>query len=605
MDQRKDQVGKILLLTGLVALIGGTIGAGIYYGHYFVVGVFAVWVVVEAVLWRFPTLLRPQPRSQLNECLDLYKRDQASWLDSRIAELSLGEQMSDSQRRWLDRLKGLSHLKALTFGEPLRGKGALRQSLVFGRHWEGADPLEHMDEITLQDVTESATVVADLYWRLFEIASGEFGELTPLARDLYRKIFGESFGESGRERLPNLMDVLQREHGMPFLVLNLLTQGRQKVARRLTRQLLLGSEGVDEEVRSSLYWLVELTWFQTSPPALDDFESTIRYLYHLCFTDPNRTGFLEVDSQFFAQFETVNELAREGLLFREELVDHLLELWRGMEGWFDEVLGEALEQLTGQPGKIYDCRSAWVAYWERDRENFSKEWLFVVEGNLCYARQYYSEAAKFYERALEIDPNLRPALLNLTFVYAHNDPHAHEAHVERLRGNSELFPASLYVSGNSYLLRGDRKRSDVLFEELSREEGWKQKADYYRSLFAFDHGMAEIALEFARRATELNPNDSAIGYHLSRCYSALGESESALRAIKRVGEANISPTQSQWLSYYRFRLERDAGREQEASDTLWQIPSDYFEDPEELEEAEEFAKRRKDLALLHHLRHRR
>ena len=82
----------------------------------------------------------------------------------------------------------------------------------------------------------------------------------------------------------------------------------------------------------------------------------------------------------------------------------------------------------------------------------------------------------------------------------------------------------------------------------------------------------------------------------------LGEKESALGAIKRVRESLISPSQAQWLKYYQFTLERDAGLHKEASETLFRIPSEYFQDPDELEAALEFAKDRKDLALLRHLR---
>jgi tetratricopeptide (TPR) repeat protein len=206
----------------------------------------------------------------------------------------------------------------------------------------------------------------------------------------------------------------------------------------------------------------------------------------------------------------------------------------------------------------------------------------------------------YFEKALELNSSLRPALLNLPFVYARLKlPEKHARLAERISEDRLLRPASLYVLGNSYLLLGDESRAQSFYDELKKHGGgWERKTDYYKSTFCFEHGLFPKALEYARRAHELNPTDASIRYHLSVCYDAVGEKDRALDMVKTMDSA------PEWLNYYRFTLERDAGRFHEASETLMRIPAAYFEDPEELQAALEFARGRKDLVLLRHLRNR-
>ena len=68
-----------------------------------------------------------------------------------------------------------------------------------------------------------------------------------------------------------------------------------------------------------------------------------------------------------------------------------------------------------------------------------------------------------------------------------------------------LWPAALYVIGNSYLLLGDNARAGAYYDELKKQEGWATKTEYYKSTFCFENGLYEKALEFAREAFEQNP----------------------------------------------------------------------------------------------------
>jgi len=549
--------------------------------------------------------------SFIPQLLSLFSRsDQAAeqLLYEKISQLTITAELSESEKLWLERLKELAEIRGIVFGKTVSGKKGLRQALAYGAVRTGERrtfllPFETAEEVSLQDVTESAILVADLYWKLFDTACGTYADLAPLARQLYTDIFREEFDVvQSRVRFERLTDLLQREGGVPFLVLNLIRQGQVEHARQLTARFLTQEDEIDEEVRSSLYWLTELHWFASSDaPALTDFDGSIRYLYHLCFTNPDRAGFLEIDSQFFSQFETVSELAREGFLFKETLLEKMMGLWQEYDGLFDDIFQGVLESFSRRKSKIYDSRTAWELYWKREKHDFSREYLYVVEGNLFYSNGYYEDAASFYEKALKIEPSLRSALLNSLFAYAQvKQLDRHELMVARIRRDPELLPSSLYVIGNSYLLLGDRERADAVYEELRSIPGWEKKIEYYKSTFCFENGLLHEALEYAKIAHEVSPEDTSVSYHLSLCYNALGEKHRALEVLQSLG----SSMDLHWLNYYRFTLERDAGRLEEATETLRQIPREYFEDPDELLAAIEFARDRQDLGLLRQLRSR-
>ena len=611
-------VGKLAFAVALVGMVVGTMAAGIYFHHYFVVFVFSLWMGIEFVLWRFPGLIASGgriPKSlrfhRLTSLLTLYGRfDTVSehLLEEKMRELRASGTLTEYEERWLSRLKDLLVLRSLVWGEEARGKQGLRRSFAFAVKprpisANGLSRAESLNEnLSIQDITESAMVVADLYWKLFDACQGEYPKLSEHARTLFKEIFGETFEvETARPIIEGLTDSMQRDHGVPFLVLNLIRVGNWEQDRSLTQNLLTQEDVLDSEVKSSLYWISEINWFvKENDTFLTNYESTIRYLYHLCFTNPERVGFLEIDSPFLSQFEVVNDLAKEGFLFKEDLVEKVLFMWKEHEGYFDHLFQGILESMTQQKNKIYDERENWEIFWSRESEHFSRDYFYVVEGNLAYANGHFADARVYYEKALKENPKLRPALLNLIFCYAKlGDKVAHAAMTERLLAETSLIPASLYVVADSFLLLGDEAKANFHYGELKKHRGWERKTDFYKSTFCFENELFELALKYARLAHEQNPTDTSISYHLSLCFNAVGEKDQALRMVKTVG--GEAP---QWLNYYRFTLERDAGRHLEASETLLSIPKEYFEDSDELEEALEFARDTEDLALLRHLRRR-
>lgn len=602
---------KVWVLSGLALLVLGTIGAGIYYHHYFSVFAFGVWVFAEALLWKLrltSRFIRPQfGQTQSSDYL-------AQWIvwyetGDQVSTMLLRDRLDDClrdftgpelRRKQAEALRILIEIRSWVVGQELSGKARIRSLFVYGLPHHFKADSETSFSIQIQDVIEASTYVATNYWRLFDMASGRFPELTDLSRRLFSQVFGVSFeSDKARVEVERLTDSVQRGGGVAFAILNALRQGRYTVARELSQELLSDHPLVEEEIRSSLYWLVELVWFiRFTEKPLISYDQIVRYLYQLCLTSPDRTGFLEIDSQSYSQFETINSMAQEGFLFKEILIEKLLELWNEYRGYFEDQFQLIFEEMTGYRSKIHHGHEMWEMFWRREAESFGREYLYLVEANLCFVNGLYLDARALYEKALKENPNLRAALLNSVLAEAKmGDGVAYQNAVDRLSKSRELGAATiLRAEGNALELLGRTADADIVFEKLHTIAGSEQKVDHWRSMFCFDHGIFERALIYAERASAKHPHDSAVKYHLSLCYDILGEKDKALKTLDNVDELPA------WVRYYKFTLERESGREDEASETLLRIAPEYFDDAEELDAAIEFARHRKDLNLLRHLK---
>lgn len=612
---------KRIVLVSLACLSALMMAVGLYHKQYFVVFVFCVWLCAEALLLRLQPLLKwsarknivRQEKTELESLWLLYH--EASENGDTLSGIKLSEWLganpSDEQKRWALQFRQLSELKLLLdCSHELRGKRKLQQHFVFERNRAKsplADQSSGFEFNSIQQVIEAAVSVSSLLIRAQKIAENDTGQLGAEARLLIEKILGFPF-EAVRSRLfiDRLSDSIQKYSGIPFLMLNLLRLGHCEKTRALGKAVLSGEIDCEEDLKSTLYWLAELDWFSKyKKNEILDHDSAIKYLYHLCFVSPDRGGFLEIDSQFATELGPVNEIAEEGFLFKEQLVEALLELWESYEGLFDGVFQRALESMTGRKSKIYDERPNWVRFWSQEQERFSRDYLYVIEGNLSYSAEAYKDAKYCYEKAIELSPKLRSALFNLLMVSAKlKDFKTHEWAMHQIVEIEDWKPLSFSTLGNSYLLMDDEEKATEFYDRLRSERGWERKTDFYISLFCFDQGLSDKALPYAIKAHHLNPTDSSISFHLSRCYSLLGDKERALEVFKRAqGDTTTDMgSHSAWLQFYQFTLERDSGRNDEACQTLLNIPKEYFQDSEELEMAIDFAKKRKDLILLRHLK---
>jgi tetratricopeptide (TPR) repeat protein len=551
------------------------------------------------------SLVRGGGLASLGHLVSLFSRsDEASesLLREKFSELRLGSELTEYEAFALVRLTDLMDLRALAFGRNLSGSGRIRQAFV---KMERAVQTPSDFEVSLQDITAGATRVAELYLKLLDTCRGSIPELRAAGLELYFSLFGSPFESlKGSERISTLVDRIQQDRGVAFLIFSLIRQGALSEAREIAKVgLQSGIEIEEEETFNSLYWFAETLWFgQRWSDEKLSYEDSMRLLYHLCFAAPERAGFLEVDSQFFSEFESVNELALEAFSYRETLVENVLTLWGRYEGEFDSLFQRFFETVVGRKSKIFDHRGSWEKAWKKRSESFSREYLFLVEGNLCFAVGDFESAAQFYESALEINPTLRPALLNLLFAYSKlNRMKDHLALAERLASEKSLLPSALYAIGDSFLLAVDEQTADSYFDLLKSQAGWDKKLDYYKSTFCFQHGLFAQSVRFGRAALVKNPGDDAIIYHLSLCHAALGEKAKALEVLNRIEKISDLP----WLLFFRFTLEKEMGDADAAAKTLSGIPLDYFEDETELDVALSFAKSLQDLGLVRQLKNKK
>jgi tetratricopeptide (TPR) repeat protein len=586
-----------------------TAGAGLYFQHYFTVSVFLIWVGSEFLLFHLKRILHLIPSSKAAirlsrgipgvnpfflSLIDLFKKTDPlseAHLEEELSLLMRQTGWNSDEVKWLQGFQDICRFRKLLQGKEGSPQSRLRALFIYG---VAANTEVEEFQWSEADIVQASLYVAHLYERLLNLS-----ENGPLGlRGLAKELLSASVSESDTTR--NLVEAMQRDGGISYLLLNLIQSGRGYAARSLGRWVLSEAENVDEDLKSHLYWMSEMHAFLEKHGASPlDYESTIRHLYHLCFLEPDRAGYLEIDSQFFPQFDTVSEIAREGFLYKETLIEGMLELWFKYEGLFDSVFQKPFEKITRRKSKIYDERDTWEKFWTREKDLFGREYLYVVEGNICFASGHYKDAKEFYEKALAFEPGLRAARLNLLFALSKlHDKEAHEAWALTLIADRALYPKILSHIGNSFLLMNDAQNAAAFFEALEEHGDWKTKAAYYRSQFCHEHGLFELALKYAKEAFEVSPEDTAVSYHLSLCYDAVGEKDRALSIVEKLSD------RPEWVEYYKFRLERDSGKAQQASQTLLQISSEYFEDPEELAEALEFAKDTKNLVLLRHLRNR-
>lgn len=550
-----------------------------------------------------PAKSRLLPAARLLRLVDvlgtLSRSDEAS--ETRLAErfeaLELTGELSDYEEVAFSRLKALMQLRRLAFGHSV-GENRWIQGFV------AADgvmpfPLDQGESLEVKHVTEAAAKASLLYWKLLEACEGRWPELEGLARGLYLQLFGQEYSTPvARKHILRLTDRMQIGGGLPFLFLNLLRLGATEDARWIGREIQVqGLAFEDEEWATALYWMGELSWFgETWQDKSLSFESSLRYLYHLCFSAPDRAAFLEIDSHYFGEFEAVNELAREAFSYRETLMEKVLDLWAAFDGQFDALFSKTLETVSGLQSHLPDQREAWSSHWTEHQQDFSQEYLSVIEGNLAYLAGAYDQAADCFERALEHNAQMRTASRNLLFCYARLGRKASlDALCERLMEDAS--PSALASMGNAYLILGDMDGADAMYEKLVEQPGWARRADFYRSLFCYQNGLWEEALRSALIARAAKPADAAVAHHLSLCYEAVGQREEALEALDGI---DWTPDMH-WLLFYRFSLECELERDEAAKRTLLQIHPESL-DADEMEIAERFALRTQDLAVLRHVR---
>ncbi|MFM8269965.1 MAG: hypothetical protein ACKN9V_07230, partial [Pseudomonadota bacterium] len=328
-----------IILTGILSAICGlALFAGVLSNHQGAIAFLAALFLAETVFWKwkfFSRSLFSKAQKTERRLIGLFSRntEQADLLLCLEIQERLRLNPVPKDRELLLNLMSLLELRHLIAGVPKNSKEALQEAFILRqKKQEDSSTVQSrafsVDDFSIQDIADAATLVSSLLWKSYRISGEEGNPLANSARSLIEPLNCKS--------IENLTDSIQREGGVPFLVLNLISRGQWEWAKPLGQRLLTSDISLEEESRACLYWMTEIQCFTRQETTIPDFETTIRYLYHLCFINPERAGFLEIDSQFFSQFEMVNELAKEGFLFKETLVDRVLHLWGEQTGFFED-----------------------------------------------------------------------------------------------------------------------------------------------------------------------------------------------------------------------------------------------------------------------------
>lgn len=434
--------------------------------------------------------------------------------------------------------------------------------------------------------------VAKLLWRLFDILSQEKHPFLKEAERFHKIIFKSSFDKlTLKNQFTELTDRILHEEGFPYFVLASLTQMPLAWVHGYLNDLLPQKSLTLTESEKSLYWFSEILLFiQKHKESPLNERELLKNIYPVIFLTPERGGLLEIDGPFYQEFEMIQEMVKEGLLYREELIDSLFELWSRFENWFDQPFLTLFEEFFPLQNKVYQHLETLSKVWDRERESFSKDYLWVIEANLSYWHGDYASAQFFLEKALNQSPQLLVARINLLFVLARlKNSVALEKEVQWLKKVfSTIPPQVLFSIAGSFLILKDFKSANQNLEILRKEE--IKNLDLQVSIFCLDQGFADLALEFAKQAS-LVSQESSVAYQLSRCYEKLGEKETALSTLSSISQMQDS------MLFYRFTLQRDLGLYSEAEEGLKNLSRNQLEE-RELEEVIRFSKERNNLSLL-------
>ncbi len=161
--------------------------------------------------------------------------------------------------------------------------------------------------------------------------------------------------------------------------------------------------------------------------------------------------------------------------------------------------------------------------------------LLLAKGSLEFQRQYYSDAALSYSRALELKPSSLEAKRGLAAaLWCAGDlakaGEQWEAIVREFPNDSltlTVYAALLLESGSPEKV----KRGMGLLRQAIAANPSLAEARFQLGLGELAQGDTALALSCLKAALRLNPQDSRIHYAMSRAYRRLGDADSAAREL--------------------------------------------------------------------------
>jgi tetratricopeptide (TPR) repeat protein len=171
-------------------------------------------------------------------------------------------------------------------------------------------------------------------------------------------------------------------------------------------------------------------------------------------------------------------------------------------------------------------------------EHFWRGWAYETKG-------MPANAAREYHLALELDPKLEDALLDLAALESRRGNHTRAIELYRryLSADPDAHPVrrdlAMALLGSGRYLQATRELQHLL-------EALPERADLYGSL-AYAELMAnrpEFAAGAYRRVLELRPDSTLVRYQLARLHDSVGRPDSAAAQYRLLLEADTLSTES-------------------------------------------------------------
>ena len=135
----------------------------------------------------------------------------------------------------------------------------------------------------------------------------------------------------------------------------------------------------------------------------------------------------------------------------------------------------------------------------------------------------YEKAKDFYEKALEMDPNLSGALCHLAILYdAEGKTESTGAYLEQALRVAPKDPHVNFNLGLFYLKQGDMDKARPHFSIAKEEERLRSSAYLYMGMISKQKGQLGRAVICLKAAAGANPKDITPHLHLVEIYQAAG-----------------------------------------------------------------------------------
>ena len=202
----------------------------------------------------------------------------------------------------------------------------------------------------------------------------------------------------------------------------------------------------------------------------------------------------------------------------------------------------------------------------------TKAYNYYLQGLQADEKFYYEEARRFYEKAIEIDPQFVDVYIRLVLVYRNlDDTNAMNKALDRAIALTDKASRKekLYIEVQYYSFRErDRDRAAQSFVQFIKEFPQEKSPHYWLGVSYYNSDKLDLAIEELNKALELDPDFPDALNMIAYTFADKGNFEKAIEYFKRYaavlpGAAN--PLDSMAELYLRMgRLEDAAAKYQEA-----------------------------------------